>query len=219
MKIVIIGAGDQARINYEILSYDRNIEIVAFIDNVVRSGKETIKGIPILGDHSVIPRLMKEGVRGAVIAVSMNDIREAHFKKLRGMGLELLNAIHPLTSIAADVEIGRGVTIAMGAIISTGVKIADDVIIGTGAIVDHEDEIGEHAYLGAGCSLAGKVIVKRSALIGIGSVIREELTIGENSVIGAGSVVLEDVPDNVLAAGTPARVIEKRQQLPQTPGK
>src|SRR4030042_4136060 len=124
MKIVIIGAGSQARINYEILSYHRNIEVVAFIDNVVRSGKEDIKGIPILGDHSVIPGLMKEGVRGAVIAVSMNNTREAHFKKLRGMGLELLNAIHPTASIAASVKIGHGVTIAMGAIISTGVTIA-----------------------------------------------------------------------------------------------
>lgn len=210
MKIAIIGAGSQARIIYEILSYDRNIEVVAFVDNVVRSGKEDIKGIPILGDHSVIPGLMKDGVRGTIVAVSMNDIREAHFNKLQGMGLELLNAIHPTASIAASVKIGHGVTIAMGAIISPGVNIADNVIVCTGAIIDHEDEIEEHVYLGAGCSLAGRVTIKKNALIGIGSVVREELTIGENTVIGAGSVVLEDVPDNVLAAGTPAKVIEKR---------
>ena len=210
MKIIIIGAGGQAKIVYEVLSYDRNMEVVAFIDNVPRSGKETIKGIPILGDHSVIPGLMKNGVKGAVVAVSMNDIREAHFKKLKSMGLELINAIHPTALITPSVKLGSGVTIAMGAIISTGVVIADNVIVCTGAIIDHEDEIGEHVYIGAGCSLAGRVIVKKNALIGIGSVVKEELTIGENSVIGAGSVVLEDVPDNVLAAGTPARVIEKR---------
>jgi len=90
MKIAIIGAGGQARIVYEILSYDRNMEVAAFVDNVPRSGKETIKGIPIVGDHSVLPELIKNGVRGAIVAVSMNDIRKAHFEKLRAMGLELV---------------------------------------------------------------------------------------------------------------------------------
>jgi len=209
MKIVIVGAGGQARIVNEILSYDRNLEVVAFIDNVARSGNENIKGIPILGDHSVIPGLIKKGVKGAIIAVSMNDIRAAHFEKLRSMGLELINAIHPTASIASSVKLGNGVTVAMGAIISTGVRIADNVIINTGAIIDHEDEIEEHVHIGSGCSLAGRVTVKRGALVSIGSVVRENVTIGENAVIGAGSVVLEDVPDNVLVSGTPAKVTEK----------
>jgi len=33
------------------------------------------------------------------------------------------------------------------------------------------------------------------------------ITIGENSIVGAGSVVLKDVPDNVIVAGNPAKVI------------
>jgi sugar O-acyltransferase (sialic acid O-acetyltransferase NeuD family) len=210
MKIIIIGAGGQARIVNEILSYNRNMDIVAFIDNVARKGDENIKGIPILGDHSVIPGLIKKGVRGAIVAVSMNDIRAAHFEKLRIMGLELINAIHPTASIASSVKLGSGVIIAMGAIISTGVRIADNVIINTGAIIDHEDEIEDHVHIGSGCSLAGRVTVKRSTLISIGSVVRENVTIGENTVIGAGSVVLEDVPDNVIASGTPAKIIDRR---------
>ncbi len=209
MKIAIIGAGGQARIVHEILSYDRNMEVVAFVDNMPRRGNENFKGIPIVGDHSVIPGLIRSGVRGAIVAVSMNDIRKAHFEKLRGLGLELINAIHPTSSIAPSVRLGCGVTIAMGAIISTGVNIADNVIINTGAIIDHEDEIGEHAYVGSGCSLAGRVIVKKSALIGIGAIVRELVTIGENAIIGPGSVVLEDIPDDVTAEGMPAKVIKK----------
>jgi sugar O-acyltransferase (sialic acid O-acetyltransferase NeuD family) len=210
MKIAIIGAGGQARIVYEILSYDRNMEVVAFVDNVVRSGKENIKGIPIVGDHSVLPELIKNGVRGTIVAVSMNDIRKAHFEKLRAMGLELINAIHPTASISPTVKLGSGVTVAIGAIISTGVNIANNVIINTGAIVDHENQIEDHVHIGSGCSLAGRVTVKKSTLVGIGSVVRENVTIGENTIIGAGSVVLEDIPDNVVASGTPAKIIEKR---------
>jgi acetyltransferase-like isoleucine patch superfamily enzyme len=35
------------------------------------------------------------------------------------------------------------------------------------------------------------------------------VTIGNNVVIGAGSVVTKDIPDDVIAAGNPARVIRK----------
>ena len=34
--------------------------------------------------------------------------------------------------------------------------------------------------------------------------------VGRNSVVGAGSVVTSPVPDNVIAAGVPARVIRER---------
>lgn len=209
MKIAIIGAGGQARIVYEILSYNRNVEVVAFVDNVVHGNDEFIMGIPVMGDHSVIPKLMKKGVCGAIVAVGDNKIRAAHFAKLRELGLEPVSAIHPSTIIAPSAKLGSGVTIAMGAIISTGNRIGDNVIINTGAIIDHEDDIGDHVHIGPGCSLAGRVTVKNGAFIGIGSVVREYLTIGKNTVIGAGSVVLEDIPDNVVAAGAPARIIRE----------
>ena len=35
------------------------------------------------------------------------------------------------------------------------------------------------------------------------------MTIGENSVIGAGSVVTHDIPANVVAVGTPCRVLRE----------
>jgi maltose O-acetyltransferase len=43
--------------------------------------------------------------------------------------------------------------------------------------------------------------------VGGGALILPGVTIGSNSVIGAGSVVTRDIPDGVLAAGNPCRVI------------
>ncbi len=45
--------------------------------------------------------------------------------------------------------------------------------------------------------------------IGGSTCIMPGVTIGNNVVIGAGSVVTKDIPDDVIAAGNPARVIRK----------
>jgi galactoside O-acetyltransferase len=36
-----------------------------------------------------------------------------------------------------------------------------------------------------------------------------KVSIGENSVVGAGSVVLKDIPANVVAFGSPAKVVRE----------
>lgn len=48
--------------------------------------------------------------------------------------------------------------------------------------------IGDNVFLGAGSKLIGA-------------------SIGNNVVVGANSVITKDVPDNVVVAGTPARII------------
>jgi len=188
------------------------MEVVAFVDNVIHGKDERIMGIPVLGDHSVLPKLLENGVTGAIIGVGDNRIRAAHFERLKGMGLELVNAIHPAAHIAPNAKLGSGVVIGTGATIVTGSRIGNNVVINTGAIIEHENEIEDHAHVGPGCSIAGRVTIKKGAFIGIGSVVKEYLTIGQNAIIGAGSVVLEDIPDNVVAIGAPAKVIRTRNK-------
>lgn len=45
--------------------------------------------------------------------------------------------------------------------------------------------------------------------IGANSVVLPGVTIGDNTVIGAGSVVTRDIPANVVAVGTPCRVMRE----------
>ncbi|MRR36344.1 N-acetyltransferase, partial [bacterium] len=52
-------------------------------------------------------------------------------------------------------------------------------------------------------------VVKKGASIGTSTTILCGVTIGENAIVGAGSVVTKDIPDNVVAAGVPARVRRK----------
>lgn len=208
MRTVIIGAGGHARVIYEILSYDQNIDVVAFVDNVTPPSPEKIMGIPVYGDHSVLPRLFEYGVKAAIIGVGKNNIRKAYYEQIWNMGMKIINATHPAVHIARNVKIGNGVVIAAGATIATSVEIGNNVIVNTGAIIEHEDVLGSHVHIASGTVLAGRVKIKEGAFIGSGSIVKEYITIGRNAIIGAGSVVLEDIPDNAVAVGAPAKVIK-----------
>lgn len=53
------------------------------------------------------------------------------------------------------------------------------------------------------------VIIEENVWIGAGVIILPGVHIGQNSVIGAGSVVTKNIPENVLAFGTPCKIVKK----------
>lgn len=57
--------------------------------------------------------------------------------------------------------------------------------------------------------VAKEVTIGNDVWIGGNVVINPGVTIGNNVVIGSGSVVTKDIPDNVIAAGNPCRVIRE----------
>ena len=54
--------------------------------------------------------------------------------------------------------------------------------------------------------------------VGGGALILPGVRIGSRSVIGAGSVVTRDIPDGVLAAGNPCRVLREIAEEEKAPG-
>ena len=56
----------------------------------------------------------------------------------------------------------------------------------------------------------GKIVLKRHVIIGVNSVIMPNVIIGEGSAVGAFSFVKKDIPEHVIAAGIPAKIISKR---------
>jgi len=103
-----------------------------------------------------------------------------------------------------------------------GYRIGRNVFIGMKCYMDDMDPsktiIEDNAVISYGTYFAthGKwqghtpIHIKRNAYIGMRCNIlsgEKGITIGENSIIGAGSLVNKSVPDGVLAAGCPARII------------
>ncbi len=73
-------------------------------------------------------------------------------------------------------------------------------------------QIGSHCSIYSISTIDGKkgtVVLKKNCKIGSHSIIMPGVTVGENSIIGAFSFVNKDIPDNVLAFGSPVKIIRK----------
>lgn len=98
--------------------------------------------------------------------------------------------------------------------INSGCKFQDQggIYIGDGALIGHNVVIATLNHDFAPEKRRGMypkpVTVGKNVWIGSNSTICPGVTIGDNAVIGAGSVVTKDVPENMVAAGVPAKVIK-----------
>ena len=80
-----------------------------------------------------------------------------------------------------------------------------------GVTIEDEVQIGSHCSIYSISTIDGKegeVVLKKNCRIGSHSVVMPGVTVGENAVVGAMSFVNRDIPDNVVAAGVPAKVIK-----------
>jgi acetyltransferase-like isoleucine patch superfamily enzyme len=57
------------------------------------------------------------------------------------------------------------------------------------------------------------VVIGRNVWLGAGAKVLDGVTLGANVVVGAGAVVNESLPDSVIAAGVPAKIIKRRDDF------
>lgn len=110
-----------------------------------------------------------------------------------------------------------------GLVIGSGTFIGPNFKIGVGGMIT----IGKNCQFGAYCSLNAEshlmaedgtytsgrtqrlgIVIEDNVWIGDGVIILDGVTIGARSVIGAGSVVNSDIPSDVIAVGSPVKVLK-----------
>lgn len=122
-------------------------------------------------------------------------------------GLRVNSIIHPQAYVADNAVLGAGSQVMAMAVVAANSTIGAACIINHKATVDHECSIEDGVHLAPGVTLCGCVTIGKNTMIGAGATVLPWLRIGTNTVIGAGSVVTCDIPDNVVAIGSPARIV------------
>jgi sugar O-acyltransferase (sialic acid O-acetyltransferase NeuD family) len=211
-RIVLLGASLHAKYTTDILEKQGKYEIAGFTDPYKEVGSD-VYGYRVIGRQEDILKIVdKYGIKGGVICIGDNWIRKIVYDAIieRMPDFRFVSAIHPATVIARDVEIGRGTVIMAGVIINTGARIGECCFLATNSSLEHDCIMEDFSSISAGVVTGGKLRIGRYSAICLGATLLDRIDIGEHVVVGAGSLVMQDLPDNVLAYGRPAKVVRGR---------
>ena len=113
--------------------------------------------------------------------------------------------------IGNNVDIGDNNTITRGTLGDT--VIGDGVKTDCGVHIAHNSIIGKNCMFAAHAMVAGSVSMGENCWVGPSSSIINKAKIGKNVFIGIGSNIINDIPDDVVVAGNPAKILRKNKGL------
>lgn len=143
-----------------------------------------------------------------ILGIGDNRIRKKIAQLILSKQKEILTVQHPTSVVSQLSNLGVGNFVAANAIVNAFATVEDFCILNTGCIIEHECRIKTGAHIAPGAVLAGNVTVGEQSFIGANAVVKQGVTIGDNVVVGAGSVVLQDILDNEIWVGNPAKKIK-----------
>ena len=118
-----------------------------------------------------------------------------------------MNIIHDNLDISYTSKLGLGLLINSKVSIAAHTTIGNFVSINRHVSIGHHTTIGDYCSINPGTNIAGNVTIDEGTTIGMGVNILDGIKIGKNSIIGAGSIVTKNIPDNVIAYGSPCKII------------
>ncbi|MEJ9077410.1 sugar O-acetyltransferase [Gordonia malaquae] len=110
-------------------------------------------------------------------------------------------------SYGFNIRVGRGAFVNADAFLMDDgpITLGDHVRIGPSAVLATAlHPIDDHRLRREGWERTAPIIIGDNCWLGSNVTVGAGVTIGRNTVVGAGSVVVRDLPDHVVAVGSPA---------------
>lgn len=209
--VVIVGAGGLGREFLDVIEAVNRAKpvwrVIGFIDDNPKFSGTKVSGYPVLGGSSWFAKPEATNV-GVVVAIGDNRVRRRVVESISSRKVHFPNLIHPSAIVTRFVELGQGIVITAGCVLTNNISIGDNSILNLDCTVGHDTVLEKFVNLNPGVHINGNNHVKEGAYVGSGAVTIQGISLGRWSIVGAGAVVVRHVPDKVVAVGVPAKPIK-----------
>lgn len=184
---------------------------VAFYDDAFPRLRVGPRNCPVLGSLSDGAERCIREMEPVSIALGSKyaAVRYALYVQLRDAGACLVNLIHPSCLVAPSATIGKNVNMMPGCVVGPRVSVGSLCWMYSSVTLEHDTQVEDNVTFGPSVVTSGFVKIGKHAFLGSGAVCIPEIQVGERALIGAGAVMIKDVPDGVVAAGVPARILRE----------
>ncbi|WP_299800761.1 NeuD/PglB/VioB family sugar acetyltransferase [uncultured Maribacter sp.] len=211
-NVIVFGASGHGSVVLDCLEKEGKYNVLGFVDSFKQKGT-SINGYQVLGSEIDLPFLIDRfNIVGGIVAIGDNWIRKLIVDKIFKIvpDFSFINTIHPKAILGKDVLLGCGNVFMPGAIVNANSIVHDFCIINTNSSLGHDGIMDSYSSLAPSVCTGGNLKLGRFSAVSLGVNIINGIEIGQHTVIGAGSLVVDHFGDNVLAYGSPARIVRKR---------
>jgi sugar O-acyltransferase (sialic acid O-acetyltransferase NeuD family) len=203
--MIIIGSGGHA-VSVANVALSAGYKIAYFVDK--RKIGLSLLGINIIGN---ISDLDNNSEFDYSIAVGDNHLREKIYQEfLKKYGyIKFPSLVHHSAVISHFSKIKDGTVVMPGAVVGPNSTIGKFCIINTHSSIDHDCVMSDFSSLAPGAVTGGTVEIGFRSSIAIRAVINQGINVGEDCILGASSYLKDNLPDNSVAYGAPAKVIRR----------
>lgn len=213
--MIIVGAKGHAKEVLQIIE-ESNVssKTIYFFDDASSDKEDTLfNKFPIIRSIDKVNDYLQDDKR-VILGTGSPTIRYKLAQKFIAKGGVLTSIIASSAIIGKyEVDMGGGVNIMHNTLITNQICIGEGSLINAYVSIHHNVVIGKYCEIAPGARLLGNCCTGDFCMVGAGAVLLPSVKIGANVVIGAGAVVTEDIPDNSVAIGIPARVVRKQTLL------
>lgn len=198
-KLGIFGAGGFAREVNWLIEEAGTTPATAFFESDSVWTDRTVQGLPVLPASRIDPAAWE-----IVIAIGDPGARKKILDSLPS-GLGYPTFIHPTVRMGRSVEIGSGVQICAGSILTCDIRVGDQVQLNLMTTVGHDCVLGNFVTTAPAVNISGNCDIGELSYIGTNACLREGLRIPAATVIGMGAVLVSQVSEAGILVGNPAR--------------
>lgn len=218
-KLVIIGAGELAKIAYEYFTYDSDYEVVGFCVEKGYKNEETLCTKPVIFLDELVHHFSPEfyHVFVAIPASQLNRLRTRLYLIVKSLGYTCATYISSQAFVWRNAEIGENCFVFEHNTIQPFVKIGNNVVLWSGNHIGHQTVIEDNCFLSSHVVVSGYCRIGDSCFLGVNSTFNDHVEVPRDCIIASGSLVSKNLlePGKVYY-GAPAKAMPKKNAFDVT---
>lgn len=212
-KLVIIGAGELAKIAYEYFTYDSEYEVMGFSVEEKFLIEKTLYGKPIVAFEKITEHFSPEEYQAfvAIPASQLNRLRTRLYLATKALGYNFATYVSSRAFVWRNVEIGENCFIFEHNTLQPFVKIGNNVILWSGNHIGHQTVIEDNCFLSSHVVVSGYCKIGNSSFLGVNATLNDHIEIPRDCIIASGALVSRQLrePEKIYY-GAPAKEMPKK---------
>ncbi|MBX2910238.1 MAG: hypothetical protein KF706_11470 [Chitinophagales bacterium] len=212
--MLVIGTGGFASDILSSMEFDEiDNSLVFFNDKDMDDLDYIVENYKVIRNKEEVKKYFEATDNRFIVAVGDNYKREALTKEFEELGGINVNYISSKALVSQYVKLGtKGIIILHYAAIGNGCSLGSGTVIYANSILGHGTIIGKYTLV-SGQVCMSNCTIGNFVFVGISASIKPKITISDAAYIGIGSVVKNNIMENTIVFGNPARKIGENKQF------